>query len=437
MQSSINNYFLSLKKFIIKNELKLLYFFLALAVFNNLSHFVRKNLLGDRVDFWDFHVYWCSANKFINGINPYGGETIKNCLSQFNFDLYFSYPPVVLKFLSFLGYLELNTAKIIWIAIVIISFLTIIFYLKKTYQIPKIFFFTLLLIFTGGGLIWGALLAGNISIILYAILSVGIYYYILKKTNIYYLSVSLISLVKFPFLIFFVMPIFLYGCKFMFKHNLKEIKKIFFYFILTLFIYFLQFYFYKELFTSFLNSTISYKSEGFLSIHGTGIGIHGIIDLYQNILYEKTSFNFFNPSGSFSFLIHLSISGTLFISSYFLFLRQSIPNNFEMYLKQEKLLISFFIAIFLCCFPRISSYDFFLLISSFFYIMRNSRIRLLSSNWNFIACLLTISILAIYDSKYPAFIISFFLFLCFYLQIKKKDPFYLTSTMFNEVNKKV
>ena len=69
--------------------------------------------------------------------------------------------------------------------------------------------------------------------------------------------------------------------------------------------------------------------------------------------------------------------------------------------------------------------------------MRNSRIRLLSSNWNFIACLLTISILAIYDSKYPAFIISFFLFLCFYLQIKKKDPFYLTSTMFNEVNKKV
>ena len=133
MQSSINNYFLSLKKFIIKNELKLLYFFLALAVFNNLSHFVRKNLLGDRVDFWDFHVYWCSANKFINGINPYGGETIKNCLSQFNFDLYFSYPPIVLKFLSFLGYLELNTAKIIWIAIVVISFLTIIFYLKKTY----------------------------------------------------------------------------------------------------------------------------------------------------------------------------------------------------------------------------------------------------------------------------------------------------------------
>ena len=131
MQSSINNYFLSLKKFIIKNELKLLYFFLALAVFNNLSHFVRKNLLGDRVDFWDFHVYWCSAKKFINGINPYGGETIKNCLSQFNFDLYFSYPPIVLKFLSFLGYFDLNTAKIIWIAIVLISFLVIIFYLKK------------------------------------------------------------------------------------------------------------------------------------------------------------------------------------------------------------------------------------------------------------------------------------------------------------------
>ena len=426
MQSLINNYFLFIKKFVIINELKFIYFFLALAVFNNLDHFIRKNLLGDRVDFWDFHVYWCSAKKFISGINPYGGETIKNCLSQFNFDLYFSYPPIVLKFLSFLGYLELNTAKIIWIAIVGISFFLIIFFLKKTYQIPKIIFFSFLIIFTGGGLVWSALLAGNISIILYAILSVGIYYYIKGKTNIYYLSIFLISLVKFPFLIFFLMPIFIYGFRYMFKSELKEIKKIFFYFILTLFIYFLQFYFDKELFMSFLNSTKTYRDEGFLLIHGTGIGIHGMIDLYQNILYEKNSLKIFNPSGSFSFLIHIFISCTLFLSSYFLF-KAKDPFTFKIKInnKQIKLLISFFIAIFLCCFPRISSYDFFLLVSSFFYIMRNSRIKLLGDNWNFIACLLTISVLAIYDSKYPAFVISFFLFLCFYLQIKDKDPFYL------------
>ena len=142
MQLSINNYFFSLKKFIIKNELKLLYFFLVLAAFNNLSHFVKKNLLGDRIDFWDFHVYWCSANKFINGINPYGGETIKNCLSHFNFDLYFSYPPIILKFLSFLGYLQLNTAKIIWIIIIGISFFTIIFFFKKKlFKYLKLLFF--------------------------------------------------------------------------------------------------------------------------------------------------------------------------------------------------------------------------------------------------------------------------------------------------------
>ena len=418
MQSSINNYFLSLKKFIIKNELKLIYFFLALAVFNNLSHFIRKNLLGDRVDFWDFHVYWCSANKFLNGMNPYGGETIKDCLSQFNFDLYFSYPPIVLKLLAFLGYLELNTAKIIWIVIVGISFFVIIYFLKKTYQIPRIIFFSFLIIFTGGGLVWSALLAGNISIILYAILSIGICYLIKKKKDIYYLSVFFISLVKFPFLIFLLMPTFLYGY--------KELKRSFFYLFLTLFIYYLQFYFDKELFMSFLNSTKTYRDEGFLLIHGTGIGIHGMIDLYQNILYEKTNVKFFNPSGSITFFIHFFISGTLFVSSYFLFQRKYYTfQNKIIDVKQEKLLISFFIAIFLCCFPRISSYDFFLLVSSFFYIVRNSRIKLLGDNWNFIVCLLTISVLAIYDSKYPAFVISFFLFLCFYLQIKNKDPFYL------------
>ena len=56
MRLSINNHFSNLKKIIIKNELIFLYFFLALASFNNLSHFIKKNILGDRIDFWDFHV---------------------------------------------------------------------------------------------------------------------------------------------------------------------------------------------------------------------------------------------------------------------------------------------------------------------------------------------------------------------------------------------
>ena len=207
------------------------------------------------------------------------------------------------------------------------------------------------------------------------------------------------------------MPIFLYGY--------KEIKKSFFYFFITLFVYYLQFYLNKELFMSFLNATLTYKREGFLLIHGTGIGIHGIIDLYQSILYERTSLKLFNPSGLISFFIHTLISITFFLSSFFLFHKKNIN------LKQTKLLISFFIIIFLCCFPRISSYDFYLIIPSFFYIVRNSRIKLLSYNWKFILSLLTISLLAIYDSKYPAFVISFFLLLCFYLQIKDRDPFYL------------
>ena len=65
---------------------------------------------------------------------------------------------------------------------------------------------------------------------------------------------------------------------------------------LTLFIYYLQFYFDKELFISFLSSTKTYRGEDFLLIHGTGIGIHGIIDLYQNILYEKTNIKLFIAS---------------------------------------------------------------------------------------------------------------------------------------------
>ena len=400
-----------LKEIISKNELQFLYFFLALSIFNNVSHFVRKNIFGDRIDFWDFHVYWCSANKFINGMNPYNSETIKECLSQFNFELHFAYPPIVLNLLSSLGKIDLFNAKIIWIIIVLSSFSLIIFYLKKIYEIPRIFFFTLILIFTGGGLIWGALLAGNISVILYAILTISIYYILKKKFDIYYILISIISLVKFPFLIFFLMPIFLYG--------FKEIKKCIFYLLITFFFYYLQFYLDKSLFLDFINSTKTYKGEDFLIIHGTGIGIHGIIDLYQNLLYEKTNFSIFNPYEIYAFSTHIFISCLLLFSSFFLFEKKKIN------LKQSKLLVSFFIVIFLCCFPRISSYDFFLIISSYIFIAKNSRIRSLSSNWNFFICLLTISILAMYDSKYPAFAVSIFIFICFYLQIKKKDPFYL------------
>ena len=128
----------------------------------------------------------------------------------------------------------------------------------------------------------------------------------------------------------------------------------------NLIIYYMQFYLSQDLFLSFINSTISYKSENFLLIHGTGIGIHGMIDLYQNYLHSLTNINMFEPSSIFSFLIHISFSSIIFFTSFVLFKRNNLNN------KNIKLLISFFMIIFLCCFPRISPYDFFLIIPSIY-----------------------------------------------------------------------
>ena len=409
MKLSIKNNLIFLKKILIDNELRLIYFFLTISVFNNLSHFIRKNIFGDRIDFWDFHVYWCTAIQYLGGVNPYGGENIKNCLSQFNFDLYFSYPPIVLKFLSFLGLWNLETSKVIWILIVIASFIIILIYSKKIFLYKNTFLLFFLLIFAGGGLVWSALLAGNISIILYSLLAIGIYHLTQRRINIYYLLITIISLAKFPFFIFFTMPIFLYGY--------KEIKNFIMYLFLTIILYYFQFYLDKTFFISFINSTITYKSEGFLEIHGTGIGIHGLLDLYTNLIYEKFNLEIMKPSGIFAFFIHISLSLTLFLSAFFLFKKKNINT------KQERLLISFFIIIFLCCFPRISSYDFYLVIPAFFYLLNNSRIRYMK--WGkIIMPILGITFLAIYDSSYPAFVISLLLFICFYSQIKKYDPFY-------------
>ena len=121
MQLSINNYFFSLKKFIIKNELKLLYFFLVLAAFNNLSHFVKKNLLGDRIDFWDFHVYYCGAEYYLKGLVPYGDSSLgilKDCLNP-NILLTVNNSPLALEILKFLALINFSNAKFIWIILCI------------------------------------------------------------------------------------------------------------------------------------------------------------------------------------------------------------------------------------------------------------------------------------------------------------------------------
>ena len=414
MKLLTNNYLIFLKKLIIKNELKFLYFFLLLAVFNNVSHFIRKNLLGDRIDFWDFHVYWCSANKFLSGLNPYGGKIIKECLSQFNFDLYFSYPPIVLKSLLFLGYFEITYAKFIWILIIFLSLIAIINYSRKTFfdKETTLFLYVLIIIFSFGGLVWGAIIAGNISIILYFILSYGLFKLSKKQLIPYYFSITIISIVKFPFLIFLSLPTFLYG--------LKEIKRLIIFFFLVSLIYYLQFIFDNELFLSFINSTKSYKGENFLAIHGTGLGFHGIIDLFQSLIFSKKNLGYMNPSSYISLILHLFISLILYASAFFLYKTKKKLDE-----KQIKLLISFFVIIFLCCFPRISSYDFFLIIPSLFYIFNNSRIKLLSSKWHLVISAIIIMMISIYDARNPAFIISITIFICFYLQIKNKDPFYL------------
>ena len=414
----LNKTLFSTKNFLINEEIKIFYFFLCITIFKSFSHFIKKNILGDRIDFWDFHVYWCTANKFLNGENPYGGKIIKDCLSQFNFDLYFSYPPIILKSILFLGYFDIKIAKFTWILILLISFFIIIWSINKTFFQKRNFLFlqSIIIIFSFGGVIWSALMAGNISIILYAILSFGLYQLIRKKNNIFYLSVSLVSLAKFPFMIFFFLPLFLYGY--------KEFKRITFFFFLVFLIYYFQYYFDKELFMSFINSTKTYKSDNFLLIHGTGIGIHGNIDLLQNLIFSKSDIELFKPSGYFSFLLHLFISLILFLSAFFLF-----PRTKKMNYKQIKLLVSFYIIVFLCCFPRISSYDFFLIIPSFLYIFNNSNIRKINNFWKLFSTIIIIASVSVYDSKLPSLILSLTIFTCLYLQIIKKDPFKLEKKL--------
>ena len=89
---------------------------------------------------------------------------------------------------------------------------------------------------------------GNLSIILSGFFAISLFFLSKEKDNFFYLILSILSLIKFPYLIFFGIPFLIRGLK-------KEIFiKTFFYLIFIASIYLIFFYFDNDLFINWVNS---------------------------------------------------------------------------------------------------------------------------------------------------------------------------------------
>ena len=153
-----------------------IYIILCISSFNILSHFFKKNISDTFSIFGDFLVYRCAGLNFINGVSPYGVNQLQNCLNSYPNSLDFYYPPIILNFFSFFGHLNLELSLWIWGILIIISLVSIICFTYKFFSNNNSFFiFLLVFLFSFGGLNWTGIQTGNISIIIYGLISLALY----------------------------------------------------------------------------------------------------------------------------------------------------------------------------------------------------------------------------------------------------------------------
>lgn len=184
--------------------------------------------------FHDFDVYLHAIKVLNNFENPYLNIT----------ELPYLYPPIISKLL------EISNQSI-FSFIYIIFYVTIIFYV---YSISKKKIKISLLISLGvGGILIKSLMTGNIANIFYFLIIISIIHYNNKKNFLpYYITIFLMSIIKFNFIILFLLPIIIN------QNKKKEFLQLFIFMTILSLIYIYQYIFMNLQFVDFMNTLKSY-----------------------------------------------------------------------------------------------------------------------------------------------------------------------------------
>ena len=292
-----------------------------------------------QVFFSDFYLLYAGSEILNQGNNPY-----KEWLEIHNSP--FFNPPVVFHFFKFITNFEYSTIVKFWFLFVFISYLSIPIILFKIFKINSKFSYIFLICF--GGISLSVFFTGNLSIILSVFFAISLFFLSKEKDHIFYLILSILSLIKFPYLIFFGIP-------FLVRDLNKEIFiKTFFYLILISSLYLISFYLNNELFIDWINSLEFSKSIG--DEGDFGRGLFRILDSYI------ISANYLK------YLTYFFISGTFFLILIFLFKNSEI-------LKNKNLALSFSIIALSILLPRLKSYDVLITIPCLFFIIETLNFK--------------------------------------------------------------
>ena len=373
----LNNLF----KYIGKKINFLIFIPLYLSSFNILSNFFEKKIFGSFSIFGDFLIYRCAGINYLNKESPYGVNKLQECLNSYPNSLDFFYPPITLSFFKFFSYFDIGQAIFLWGLIVFSSLALIIYYSYKFFgKNISFFMFLLIFLFSFGGINWTGIITGNISILIYGLISVGVFFIFKKKNNYFYILVSLISLIKPTYFLFILLPILISNTS-----KIKELKKIFLFFIIVFFIYVLSYLNNPDLFNQFVNSLIYARSPEFIAIFGQGLGLSSIIDFFISLFLKSFQFNI-DYSLTKNIIWFITISLFIFYFLITKYKKEEILNN--------KLALS--LCLITLCYPILKHYECFLVVPCLFFIINNIKTKI-----KFILLLLMFSL----HDKYSLFLV--------------------------------
>ena len=292
-----------------------------------------------QVFFSDFYLIYAGSEILNQGNNPY-----KEWLEIHNSP--FFNPPTVFHFFKFITNFEYTTIVKFWFFCVFISFLSIPIILFKIFKINSKFSYIFLICF--GGISLSVFFTGNLSIVLGSFFAISLFFLSKEKDHIFYLILSILSLIKFPYLIFFGIP-------FLIRSLNKEIfLKTSFYLTLITLIYLISFYLNSELFIDWINSL---KFSKFIGDEGDyGRGLFRILD------------NYFISENYLKYIAYFFISGSLFFILIFLFKNSEI-------LKNKNIAIAFSIIALSMLLPRLKSYDVLITLPCLFFIIETLNFK--------------------------------------------------------------
>ena len=373
-------------------------------------YFIVHKFLGGKVPFWDFHIIYCQSKTFFLGNIPYGFDVHGDCLDP-KITLTANLSVSTLELLKYIGLINIKTANFLWVFLEIISLFLVFIIFGKIFKFDQNWRNIFLFFFSFGSVVFFSFFSGNLSVILYGFLAIGIYFLEKRLFNYYYITILFVSLFKFYYLTFLLLPFYILGW--------KSIKKI----LITFFLFFvIQYFFYiknPELTITFFDVIQGKYQEDLPTRFLTGTGLYSIIEKMPLIFLGINNFENSFFSLQTNLFIWFIISTTIFLSILYCLNNKKIKNSKNQFL----FCISFGILVISLIIPRLVVYDLILTVPILFYLLnridfKKFKIDEFKSKFFFIFLFLVF-----FDHHFPFFAIISLLTLFIYSEFYKKDIF--------------